>query len=57
VNKLTIEELQEKLKEKIKAIDKRIERFSTPSNYDWTKKIENLHGEALAYEKVLKMIE
>ena len=54
---MTIEELQKQLKEKIKKLDKRVERFEQPSNYDFSKKIERLHGEALAYEKVLEMIE
>lgn len=55
--KLTIEELQKRLKEKIEMLDKRIKRFEAPSTYDWSKKIERLHSEASAYEKVLKMIE
>lgn len=53
---MTIEELEKKLKKKIYNIDKRIERLSQPSFYDQSQKIENLHGEAIAYEKVLQMI-
>jgi hypothetical protein len=54
---LTIEELKTKLKTKIEQIDSRIKKFEAPSNYDWSKKIERLHSEASAYEKVLKMID
>ncbi|MGX5489168.1 hypothetical protein [Bacillus cereus] len=54
---MDIQELKSVLVEKIKTIDKRIERLSGPSFYDQTQKIENLHGEALAYGKVLKLIE
>jgi hypothetical protein len=50
------ESLVNELKEKIKVIDGRIERLSAPNQYhDQSKRIENLHGEALAFEKVLKM--
>jgi hypothetical protein len=54
---LNIEQLRNELKVRIERINKRIERLSAPSFYDQTTKIENLHGEAMAYEKVLKMIE
>jgi chaperonin cofactor prefoldin len=53
---LTIEELKKQLEQKIEQLDKRIETFEKPSNYDWSKKMERLHSEASAYEKVLKMI-
>ena len=53
---MTIEELEKKLKSKIITIDERINRLSQPSFYDQSQKIENLHGEARAYEKVLQMI-
>jgi chaperonin cofactor prefoldin len=48
--------LKKQLEQKIEQLDKRIETFEKPSNYDWSKKIERLHSEASAYEKVLKMI-
>jgi chaperonin cofactor prefoldin len=57
VNFLNIEELKIELQDRIKKLDKRIETFEKPSNYDWSKKIERLHSEASAYEKVIKMIE
>ncbi|GED14843.1 hypothetical protein [Aneurinibacillus migulanus] len=52
-----VEEIRNELKSKIAVIDKRIERRSGANYHDETKKIEMLHGEALAYEKVLKMLE
>jgi predicted nucleic acid-binding Zn-ribbon protein len=56
-SELSIKELKDILKEKNQQIDVRIKRLSGPSFYDQTQKIENLHGEALAYEKVIKLIE
>lgn len=54
---MNIQELKNALQEKIQKIDERIERLSGPSFYDQTQKIERLHGEALAYGKVLELIE
>lgn len=52
-----VEEIRNEIKSKIAVIDKRIERRSGATFFDETEKIELLHGEALAYEKVLKMLE
>lgn len=52
-----IMEVRNELKSKIAVIDKRIERRSGATFFDETEKMELLHGEALAYEKVLKMLE
>lgn len=54
---ITIEELKEKLKNKIKEVDRRIEKYETPSSYGWSKKVEILQGEAAAQEKILKWID
>lgn len=51
-----LKELKNVLEEKIKVIDKRIEKRNGPCYFDETKKVENLHSEAYAYEKVIKMI-
>lgn len=52
-----IEKVENELKLKIKEIDKRIALRSGPNYHDETKKIDSLHGEALAYEKVLEMLD
>ncbi len=53
---LNIPKLETILKDKIAQIDVRIQRRSEPSFYDQTQNIENLHGEALAYEKIIQLI-
>lgn len=55
--RITTEQLKTALEEKIEHIDERIERISTLSFYDQSKRIKNLQSEALAYKNVLKMIE
>lgn len=52
-----LQELKKELQDKINTIDERIKRISGPSFYDQTKRIENLHGEAFTYEKVIAMID
>jgi hypothetical protein len=51
-----IEKLEEILKAKIGILNRRIERRSGANFHDEDKKIEMLHGEALAYEKVLEIL-
>lgn len=52
-----IAEIENELKSRITEIDKRIERRDGPNFHDETKKIDLLHGEALAYEKVIELLE
>lgn len=52
-----IKEIRNELKSKISVIDQRIERRRGANFFDETKKIELLHGEALVYENVLKMLD